>query len=123
MTNRNYEKTRLLVAAMDDEALTLQSTKRGTAINVAAVTMQTTPTARPSQVEIVDWCRSYVSRTLDVPVEKVDPNAEFDALGFDSAAAVALVVDIGEWLNMDLEPAVLFDFPTISAFAEHIAKQ
>ena len=78
---------------------------------------------RPSQAEIVDWCRDYVARTLDVPIDKVDPNAEFDALGFDSAAAVALVVEVGSWLNLDLEPAALFDFPTISAFAEYLAKQ
>ena len=78
---------------------------------------------RPSEQEIVDWCRDYVARTLDVPVEKVDPNAEFDALGFDSAAAVALVVEVGTWLNLDLEPAALFDFPTIAAFAGYLAKQ
>jgi acyl carrier protein len=78
---------------------------------------------RPTYREIVDWCRDYVARTLDVPMEKVDPNAEFDALGFDSAAAVALVVDVGTWLDIDLEPASLFDFPTISAFAEHLSKQ
>ena len=78
---------------------------------------------RPTYIEIVNWCRDYVARTLDVPIQNVDPNAEFDALGFDSAAAVALVVEIGTWLNMDLEPASLFDFPTISAFAEHLSKQ
>ena len=85
--------------------------------------VMTGTTARPTEQEIVDWCRDYVARTLDVPVEKVDPNAEFDALGFDSAAAVALVVEVGAWLNVDLEPAALFDFPTISAFAGYLAKQ
>ncbi len=85
--------------------------------------VMTETAARPSEQEIVDWCRDYVARTLDVPVEKVDPNAEFDALGFDSAAAVALVVEVGSWLNLDLEPAALFDFPTIAAFAGYLAKQ
>jgi acyl carrier protein len=79
-------------------------------------------TGRPSCAEIVEWCREYVARTLGVAVAKVEPDAEFDALGFDSAAAVALVVEVGEWLNLDLEPAALFDYPTISAFADYIAK-
>jgi acyl carrier protein len=82
-----------------------------------------TETARRTHAEIVAWCQAYVAQTLDVPTEKVDPDAEFDALGFDSAAAVALVVEVGSWLNLDLEPAALFDYPTITAFADYLANQ
>jgi acyl carrier protein len=82
-----------------------------------------TETARRTHAEIVAWCQEYVARALDVPTDKVDPNAEFDALGFDSAAAVALVVEVGTWLDLDLEPAALFDYPTITAFADYLSKQ
>jgi acyl carrier protein len=78
---------------------------------------------QPTHAEIVVWCKEYIARTLDVPIDRVDANAEFDALGFDSAAAVALVADIGTWLDRDLEPASLFEFPTISSYAEYLARQ
>jgi len=97
--------------------------EQGAAMNNSGCPAQAVAVARPSYAEIVTWCRDYVARTLDVPMEKVDPTAEFDALGFDSAAAVALVVEIGTLLDMDLEPAVLFEFPTIAAFAEHLSRQ
>lgn len=77
---------------------------------------------QPTHAEIVAWCKEYIARTLDVPIDKVDANAEFDALGFDSAAAVALVVDIGTWLDRDLEPASLFEFPTIESFAGYLSQ-
>jgi acyl carrier protein len=77
---------------------------------------------RPTQAEIVTWCKYYIARALDVPIEKVDANAEFDALGFDSAGAVALVADIGAWLDRDLEPATLYEYPTISSFAEYLTQ-
>jgi len=96
--------------------------EQGSVINMTDAVMTGT-LARPTHPEIVAWCREYVARTLGVPTEKVDPNAEFDELGFDSAAAVALVAEVGMWLDMDLEPAALFDFPTISAFAEYLSKQ
>jgi acyl carrier protein len=77
---------------------------------------------QPTHEEIVAWCREYIARTLDVSIDKVDANAEFDALGFDSAAAVALVVDIGTWLDRDLEPAALFEYPTIASFADYLVR-
>jgi acyl carrier protein len=77
---------------------------------------------RPTTSEIVEWCKDYVARMLNVSVDKLDANTEFDALGVDSAAAVALVMDICAWLDRDLEPATLFEYPTISAFSEYLAR-
>jgi acyl carrier protein len=76
----------------------------------------------PTCPQIVAWCQEYIARTLDVSIDKVDANAEFDALGFDSAAAVALVMDLGTWLDRDLEPASLFEFPTIASFADYLSR-
>jgi acyl carrier protein len=90
--------------------------EQGAAAAMSTSNIVITETARPTHAEIMAWCR-------EVPTEKVDPDAEFDALGFDSAAAVALVVEVGAWLNLDLEPAALFDYPTITTFADYLSKQ
>jgi acyl carrier protein len=106
------------MANLNDELEQATATKAA-----AAALMEGATAARPTYSEIAAWCRNYVAQTLGVSTEKVDVNAEFEALGFDSAAAVALVVDVGTWLDLYLEPATLFEFPTISAFAEYLAKQ
>jgi acyl carrier protein len=87
--------------------------------------LETTPvvTTRPDYSDIVEWCRTYIGGVLNVPAEKIDPAAEFESLGLDSAVAVALVGEMGTWLNMDLEPAVLFEYSTINSLAEYLSKR
>lgn len=80
-------------------------------------------TTRPTYSDIVEWCQKYIGGVLDLPADKIDPAAEFESLGLDSAVAVALVTEIGTWLNMDLEPAVLFEYSTIATFAEHLSQR
>jgi acyl carrier protein len=77
---------------------------------------------RPAYSDIVAWCRTYIGGVLNLPPEKIDPSAEFESLGLDSAVAVALVAEMGAWLNRDLEPAVLFEYSTIAALAEHLSQ-
>jgi acyl carrier protein len=84
--------------------------------NVAAMT-------RPSYEEIVDWCKTYIGKTLGLAPANISADAEFEALGFDSSAAVALVGEAEIWLSLDLEPAVLFEYPTISAFAKYLSER
>jgi acyl carrier protein len=46
----------------------------------------------PSETEIRDWCVKYLTRTLDLPEQTVDPDAKFARLGLDSANALYLIV-------------------------------
>ena len=78
--------------------------------------------SRPGYSDIVAWCRTYIGGVLNLPPEKIDPSAEFESLGLDSAVAVALVAEMGTWLNKDLEPAVLFEHSTIATLAEHLSQ-
>jgi acyl carrier protein len=77
----------------------------------------------PTSAEIVEWCRNYIAQVLNVPVQKIDANADFESLGLDSVVAVALVTELETWLNVDLEPATLFEYPTITSFAEYLSQR
>ena len=72
---------------------------------------------------IVTWCRGYVADVLEVPVETVDPDADFDQLGIDSALAVSLLVEVEERYGVDLAPEALFENPTLAAVAAHLHEQ
>jgi acyl carrier protein len=73
--------------------------------------------------QIVAWCRQHIATLLDFPIEKIQPEAEFDSFGLDSAAAVSLVDDLEEWLGSEVSPSLLFEYPTISLVAEQIIRQ
>jgi acyl carrier protein len=74
----------------------------------------------PDKDAIVTWCQEYVADLLDVPAAEVDPNADFDRIGLDSALAVSLLVEIEERYGVDLPAEELFDHPNLNAVAEYL---
>ncbi|MDA3648372.1 acyl carrier protein [Saccharopolyspora indica] len=74
----------------------------------------------PAQESIVQWCQHYVAQLLDVPPAEIDPEADFDRLGLDSALAVSLLIEIEHEYGIDLPPEELFDNPTINAVAAYL---
>jgi acyl carrier protein len=57
---------------------------------------------------------------LDTPPENIDPNLNLDRLGLDSATAVALLLSLEEWLEIELMPELVFRYPTISLLSRHL---
>jgi len=71
--------------------------------------------------EIITWCRTYIANLLDVPATTIDPDAPVDDFGFDSSAAVALVLDLETKLGRELDPSILFEHQTLRALANAVA--
>jgi acyl carrier protein len=70
---------------------------------------------------ITDWCVSYVSRILNIPAASVDPGTPLERFGLDSATAVALIMDLEQWLDIELKPELLFEYPTLASLSTHLA--
>lgn len=77
----------------------------------------------PTSDGIADWCRHYVANLLDMPVERIDANTEFDRFGLDSAMAVAMILELEEHLGGEVSPSLLFEYTTIAALADHLAAE
>ncbi|MDJ0843723.1 acyl carrier protein [Crocosphaera sp.] len=71
--------------------------------------------------DIENWLVSYLSNLLEVAPETIDVSQTFESYGLDSSAAVGLSGDLQEWLKTELEPTLLFDYPTIEALSSHLA--
>ncbi len=68
--------------------------------------------------EIISWCQDYIANLLDMPPGDVDPDAEIADFGFDSAAAVAMVLGLEKNLGRELDPSILFEHRTLRNLAE-----
>lgn len=79
------------------------------------------PTVQLTQSNITDWLVSYLAELLEIPSDEIDVKTTFARYGLDSSAAVVLTGDLGGWLGKDIEPTVLYDYPTISDLAAHLA--
>lgn len=78
--------------------------------------------ARPvPRSEIEQWLVARIADIRGMNPENVRPDVAFAKYGLDSASAVALCGDLSDWLGRDLDPSVLYDFPSAAALAEHLA--
>jgi acyl carrier protein len=76
--------------------------------------------ANVTEAGIRAWCTDYLARTLQVPASQIEPDAKFARLGLDSATSVFLVVELEEWLGLELESNVVFEHPSIGELARYV---
>ena len=74
----------------------------------------------PSEAAIRDWCIQYLTRTLDLPGKTIDTEMTFARMGLDSANSVFLIVELEDWLGLELTPDLLFEYPTIGELARQL---
>lgn len=73
-----------------------------------------------SKEDIIKWCQQYVADILEMSVADVDPAADFDRLGIDSAVAVSLLVEVEDRFGVELPPEALFENPNLNAVADYL---
>ena len=67
------------------------------------------------------WVVERVAFYLDCRVHDVDPNVPLAESGIDSASAVGLCGDVEDHWQIDADPTLVFDYPTIADIAAFIA--
>jgi len=77
----------------------------------------------PRAAEIQAWLVSHLATVLEVDPAQVDVTTPFDRYGLDSVAAIGLTGDLEEWLGYDLDPTLLYDYPTIETVSRHLAEE
>jgi len=75
----------------------------------------------PSEAEISEWCVRQLAIILKMPVEKIELDVKFARLGMDSIHMSELVVALEDWLEVELDPEVALNHPTIKQLAKHLA--
>ena len=77
----------------------------------------------PSALEIQNWIVNYVADLLEVESEEIDPDVPFERYGLDSASAVGMTGDVENWLGRKVDPTLLYDYPTVSSFSQHLSAE
>ena len=77
----------------------------------------------PSEAAIRDWCVEYLARTLGLSDQSIDTDMTFARMGLDSANSVFLIVELEDWLGLELTPDLLFEYPTVCELARHLAER
>ncbi|MBX9258491.1 acyl carrier protein [Desmonostoc muscorum CCALA 125] len=75
----------------------------------------------PTTAEIKGWIVSYLTNLLEVEADDIDVTIPFDRYGLDSAIALGMIGELEEWLGYELDPTLLYDYPTIEALVKHLS--
>ena len=75
-----------------------------------------------STTEIQAWIVSYIAELLEIEPDQVDATIPFDRYGLDSSAAIGMTGDLEECLGYEVDPTLIYDYPTIKALAEHLSE-
>ncbi|MFD4433198.1 acyl carrier protein [Nocardia sp. NPDC058497] len=72
---------------------------------------------------IQDWLVERVADYLDRAPHQVDPATPLAELGMDSVSAVSLCGEIEDRWSLDIDPTLVFDYPTVVAIATYLADE
>ncbi|MCC5615261.1 acyl carrier protein [Nostoc sp. CHAB 5836] len=77
----------------------------------------------PTAANIQAWIVSYLADLLEVDSDEIEVTIPFDRYGLDSSAAVGLTGDLEDWLGCELDPTLLYDYPTVEALVKHLVSE
>jgi acyl transferase domain-containing protein/acyl carrier protein len=81
-----------------------------------------TLTAEETVAELRTRLRAILARELGMPAEAVDFDRPFPELGLDSMMAMTLLRDAKQLVQKELSATMLWDNPTLTAFAVHVSR-
>lgn len=69
---------------------------------------------------ILRWLTARLASYLEIPATAIDPMVPLAEMGVDSVHAISLVGDVEAHYDIDVEPTMIFDYPTLAHIAEYI---
>jgi len=75
-----------------------------------------------SQEQIRDFLVEVFAKLVKVKHDDVDTHMAFDRYGLDSAAAVEFTAVISNKISKELEPTLLYDYPTIELLTKFLVQ-
>jgi acyl carrier protein len=73
--------------------------------------------------EIMARCTAFIAGQLQRPEEEIGPDVEFDDFGLDSALVTAMLIELEEWLGVELSPSLVFEQPTVAGLSQAVSRQ
>lgn len=73
--------------------------------------------------DIAEWLTDRIAAALAVQPELIDRQRPLAEYGLDSVYALGLCGEIEEHLGLVVEPTLAWDYPTVTAIADHLRSE
>lgn len=98
-------------------------TNQANSISIDQESKIATANKLPTQVEIQDWIVNYIAELLEIKADMIDVTIPFDRYGLDSAVAYELAGDLETWLDRELDPTLIYNYPTIETLTQQLTEE
>ncbi|MBW4596130.1 MAG: AMP-binding protein [Brasilonema angustatum HA4187-MV1] len=72
---------------------------------------------------IQTWLISHLALYLNIPPDEIDIQEPFTAYGLDSAVAVSMTGELGQWIGCELAIILFWEYPSIEILAQYLAEE
>ena len=76
-----------------------------------------------TRTKIQEWLVSYIAEMLEIQPDEVHVNTSLECYSLDSTMAVGMTADLEDWLGYELDPTLIYDYPTIEALTQHLTEE
>ncbi|MGZ8219147.1 SDR family NAD(P)-dependent oxidoreductase, partial [Methylomagnum sp.] len=79
-----------------------------------------TAVAAPTQADVAEQVAGIIGQILKLAPRDIEPDANWEELGFDSITLTELATHLNRRFGLDLSPAHLFEQPSVARLAGHL---
>ncbi len=76
----------------------------------------------PTREEIKRWLVTRIESEVE-GLERVDVTRPLTDFGLESRLAISITGELEDWLDLELDPTIFFDFPTIVDLAQFLEEE
>jgi len=80
-------------------------------------------TNQVNKESIQSWFLTNLAQKLKIDINEIDVQASFMDYGVSSIVMVEIEGELEEWLEVELDPTLLWDHPSIESLAEYLAEE
>jgi len=73
-----------------------------------------------TEAELIEFFRTKIAEELGIDKNEIEPTIEFINFGLDSVNAIFILQHIEKYIGAELNPLLLWDYPTIESFSKYI---
>lgn len=84
------------------------------------IQMTKTQLNKKTLVEIQEWLVIYLAKSLEVETTEIDLQVSFDEYSLNSHDAIYLTGELEEWLGLELEATLLYEYTNIKELSEYL---
>lgn len=73
--------------------------------------------------QIEEWLIQRIEAVIDDPSVSIRADIPIERYGLDSIQAVDITADLETWLNREVSPTIIYNYPTIRGLSEYLAQE